>query len=264
MGKRESMDELQTMQTKDVLARVRQIVAETLMIEPDEVQDDTLLVEELSADSMDFVEITYRLEIEYGIRFYEGPVFEDLEALFRPETLSENDELTEHGVIVLRARMPEIDSAKFAVGMPTSQIEALLTPATFARSVVEMVQVQQRDGGSSRRAAPRCTVLAPTHSDTSARDSGIDDSGSFASARRRQATSTGPIAFLLRSRESSECASGSRDRSSTGIPMTRARLRTEAASNGRAAFVAATSRTSAVRASRKLASTRERGPFEVI
>ena len=147
------MDELQTMHTKDVLPRVRQIVAETLMIEPDAVHDDTVLIEELNADSMDFVEITYRLEIEYGIRFYEGPVFEDLEALFRPETLSENDELTEHGVSVLRARMPEIDSAKFAVGMPTSQIEALFTPATFTRSVVEMVQVQQGDEGSSGRAA---------------------------------------------------------------------------------------------------------------
>ena len=152
-ARRLSRSELQTMRTKDVLPRVRQIVAETLMVEPDAVQDDTVVIEELNADSMDFVEITYRLEIEYGIRFYEGPVFEDLEALFRPETLSENDELTEHGVTVLRARMPEIDSAKFAVGMPTSQIETLFTPATFTRSVVEMVQVQGGDEGSSRRAA---------------------------------------------------------------------------------------------------------------
>lgn len=52
----------------DVFAKVRRCVAESLAIEPDEVQLTSRLVDDLGASSLDFIDIVFMLEREMGIK----------------------------------------------------------------------------------------------------------------------------------------------------------------------------------------------------
>lgn len=51
----------------DIAEQVRQIIAEQLMVDINEVTDDASFVEDLGADSLDTVEMVMEIEDEFGI-----------------------------------------------------------------------------------------------------------------------------------------------------------------------------------------------------
>ncbi len=51
----------------DIAEQVRQIIAEQLMVDLDEVTDDASFIEDLGADSLDTVEMIMEIEDEFGI-----------------------------------------------------------------------------------------------------------------------------------------------------------------------------------------------------
>jgi acyl carrier protein len=58
----------------DVEGRVRRILAEKLRIDPSKVKPESLLVEDLGADSLDVVEVVMKLEEEFGISIPDSDV----------------------------------------------------------------------------------------------------------------------------------------------------------------------------------------------
>jgi hypothetical protein len=103
---------------------------------------DTQLGQELGADSMDFVEIEFRLETDFEIEFYKGNTIETLSELLSPEALEQNGLLTAFGAAVLRLRMPEIVAQRLEAGQPTGGIEAFCTPRTWVRRIHELLAVR--------------------------------------------------------------------------------------------------------------------------
>ncbi|MCK4391989.1 acyl carrier protein [Candidatus Bipolaricaulota bacterium] len=51
----------------DIANRVRAIIADQLMVEPEEVTDESSFVEDLGADSLDTVELIMEFEDEFGV-----------------------------------------------------------------------------------------------------------------------------------------------------------------------------------------------------
>ncbi len=51
----------------DVAERVKQIIAEQLMVEEDEITEDASFIDDLGADSLDTVEMIMEIEDEFGI-----------------------------------------------------------------------------------------------------------------------------------------------------------------------------------------------------
>src|SRR2546426_4888128 len=77
---------------QEVLERVQKIVAEVLPIPVEQITPDSLLGEDLGAESLDFVDIQFRLETEYGVQFYQGSTVEKLSDLFAPRKLEGRSE----------------------------------------------------------------------------------------------------------------------------------------------------------------------------
>ncbi|HCP31991.1 TPA: acyl carrier protein [Candidatus Acetothermia bacterium] len=51
----------------DIATRVRAIISDQLMVEPEEVTDESSFVEDLGADSLDTVELIMEFEDEFGV-----------------------------------------------------------------------------------------------------------------------------------------------------------------------------------------------------
>ncbi|HEX32277.1 MAG TPA: acyl carrier protein [Candidatus Acetothermia bacterium] len=51
----------------DIASKVRAIIADQLMVDPDEVTDEASFVEDLGADSLDTVELIMEFEDEFGV-----------------------------------------------------------------------------------------------------------------------------------------------------------------------------------------------------
>ena len=63
------------MNNTDIEAKVKNIIADSLCVEPSEVSLKSNLMKDLGAESIDFLDIMFRLEKEFGFKSYDrcGP-----------------------------------------------------------------------------------------------------------------------------------------------------------------------------------------------
>lgn len=91
---------------KDTLEKIRKCVAEALGVDPSEVAPEARLVGDLGAESIDFIDIIFRLEKAFGIRIPEGDLFP--RGLFKDATLVKDGRLTAAGLSRIRKDYPFI------------------------------------------------------------------------------------------------------------------------------------------------------------
>ncbi|MEM9556444.1 MAG: phosphopantetheine-binding protein [Acidobacteriota bacterium] len=144
-----------TLSEEDVRQRVRRAVADALDLELEEVDPCASLVDELGAESLDFLDITFRLEDELAIRMPRLDVLYRLENHFGPGVVLVDRRLTEHGVVILRRAMPEIPAEALRPGLTPLDIAGLVSTETFVRVALQMLTAK----AAMPRACPQCAAL---------------------------------------------------------------------------------------------------------
>src|SRR5262245_66209014 len=95
--------------TKDeIYQKVSGTLVEALNVDEDEVKPTATLQGDLGAESIDFLDIVFRLEREFSIKIPRGELFP--EAIFQgdPEFVQDG-KVTDKGITELKARMPFAD-----------------------------------------------------------------------------------------------------------------------------------------------------------
>src|SRR3954447_16487212 len=119
---------------EDISARVAEVLVEALNVEEDEIRPAATLQGDLGAESIDFLDIVFRLEREFGIKIPRGELFP--ESIFQgdPEFV-QNGKVTEKGLSELRARMPFANLAKFEANPDVAGISDLFTVDMIAKYI---------------------------------------------------------------------------------------------------------------------------------
>lgn len=115
------------MPTQDeILKVVQETLEDALGVDEDEVTMDATLSGDLGAESIDYLDILFRLEKGFDIKIPRGELF--------PENLSASDasfiqdgKVTESGIAQLREKMPHADIDKFAEDPAVENIQDLFT-----------------------------------------------------------------------------------------------------------------------------------------
>ena len=107
---------------------------EALNVDEDEIKPSATLQGDLGAESIDFLDIVFRLEREFGIKIPRGELFP--ESIFQgdPEFVQDG-RVTEKGLAELRARMPFADLSTFEQNPELSAISDLFTVDMIARYI---------------------------------------------------------------------------------------------------------------------------------
>ena len=139
-----------------ILDRARAVIANVMRISIDKVQRETVLVRQLGADSMDFIDIMFGLETAFGVEFCEEGMFAKLEELFGEDVLSERGLLTELGGRVVQKRRPELDPELISPGLTVQKLNECFTTETWVRGVREILDARPSSCSScgSARLAP--------------------------------------------------------------------------------------------------------------
>jgi acyl carrier protein len=118
----------------DIYKKVSNTLVEALNVDEDEISPTSTLQGDLGAESIDFLDIVFRLEREFGIKIPRGELFP--ESIFQgdPE-LVQNGKVTEKGMAELRAKMPFADLNDFEKSRDISQIGELFTVELITRYV---------------------------------------------------------------------------------------------------------------------------------
>src|SRR5215468_10189355 len=115
------------MQSQDeIYSKVSATLVEALNVEETEIKPTSTLQGDLGAESIDFLDIVFRLEREFGIKIPRGELFP--ESIFQgdPEFV-QNGMVTPKGVEELRARMPFADLSNFEKDPVLSNMGDLFT-----------------------------------------------------------------------------------------------------------------------------------------
>src|SRR3974390_2906820 len=118
----------------DIFAKVSATLVEALNVEEDEIKPDSTLQGDLGAESIDFLDIVFRLEREFGIKIPRGELFP--ESIFQgdPEFVQDG-KVTEKGLSELRNKMPFADLSKFEKNPELSAISNLFTVDMITRYI---------------------------------------------------------------------------------------------------------------------------------
>src|SRR5580692_4295822 len=96
----------------EIFAKVSATLVEALNVDEEEITPASTLQGDLGAESIDFLDIVFRLEREFGIKIPRGELFP--ESIFQgdPDLVS-NGKVTAKGLAELHARMPFADLSQF-------------------------------------------------------------------------------------------------------------------------------------------------------
>ena len=114
---------------------VRQIVAEALACDVSKVTLTSNLMEELGAESLDFLDIVFKIEHAFDIQITRGEMERAARGDMSEEEFAPDGEISAAGLERLRELMPEA-AARIKAGLRPVQILGLFTVQTFVNLVV--------------------------------------------------------------------------------------------------------------------------------
>ena len=119
---------------EEIFSKVSATLVEALNVDEDDVKPTSTLQGDLGAESIDFLDIVFRLEREFGIKIPRGELFP--ESIFQgdPEFV-QNGKVTEKGLQELRDRMPYADLSSFESNPDVTNLGDLFTVELITRYI---------------------------------------------------------------------------------------------------------------------------------
>lgn len=109
----------------EVYGKVQEALVDALGVDDDEVAPGATLVGDLGAESIDFLDIVFKLEKAFNISIPREELFPD--DILTSSTFVQNGRLTSEGVAELKKRMPFADLTKFESDPRVQDFGNLLT-----------------------------------------------------------------------------------------------------------------------------------------
>jgi len=123
----------------DIYTKVSATLVEALNVDESEISPTSTLQGDLGAESIDFLDIVFRLEREFGIKIPRGELFP--ESIFQGDPdFVQNGRVTEKGLEELRTRMPFADFSQFEQNPEVTRLSDLFTVDLITRYIQGKLQ----------------------------------------------------------------------------------------------------------------------------
>jgi acyl carrier protein len=119
-----------------VYPKVAETMADALGCDVEQLQLDVPLIEGLGAESIDFLDIVFRLERVFKVKIPRGKIVEDARGDLSEAEFERQGYLTAAGLQRLREYLSEVPAARFVSPMKVADVPLLFTVETFCRLVV--------------------------------------------------------------------------------------------------------------------------------
>ncbi len=127
------------MNIDSVYPKVREIIADVLVIDEDEIALNSRLIVDLGAESIDFLDLVFQLEKEFGIKIPRGQLEKNARGDLSEEEFEKGGVLTERGMAALKNYLSEVPAEHFKDSMKLNEIPMLFTVGTFCKLIVAAV-----------------------------------------------------------------------------------------------------------------------------
>lgn len=130
------------MNVAGVYPKVREIIADVLVIDEEEIDLNSRLIADLGAESIDFLDLVFQLEKEFKIKIPRGQLEKNARGDLAEEEFEKGGSLTPQGLQALKNYLSEVPEDQFKTNMKVNEIPMLFTVETFCKLVVAAVNQQ--------------------------------------------------------------------------------------------------------------------------
>jgi len=117
----------------DVFEKVRAVLVDALGVDDDEVTPTASLTKDLGAESIDFLDIVFKLEQAFGFKIAQGELFP--ENVAQDPTFVQNGKVTPAGIAALKQRLPHVDFASWEKNPELTKVGEVFTVEALVRFV---------------------------------------------------------------------------------------------------------------------------------
>jgi acyl carrier protein len=123
-------------QVQTVYPQVAKVIADALGCDLEDVKPDASLIDDLGAESIDFLDLVFRLERGFKIKIPRGKIVEDARGDLPESDFESKGLVTAAGEARLKAFLSEVPAERFRSPMKAADIPRLFTPVTFCKVVL--------------------------------------------------------------------------------------------------------------------------------
>jgi len=121
------------MSEEEVFEKVKETLVDALGVDDEEVSPEATLTGDLGAESIDFLDIVFRLEKAFNIKIPRGELFPD--GIFNNPEFVQDGKLTAAGLAQLKTSMPHVDFTEFEQDPDINKMASLFKVQTIVSYV---------------------------------------------------------------------------------------------------------------------------------
>jgi acyl carrier protein len=139
--------------TKDeimaLFPQVAETIADAIGCDVEKVKRESSLIDDLGAESIDFVDIVFRLQRLFKVKIPRGKIVEEARGNLSEAEFENAGVVSEAGVARLRAFLSEVPPERFKSPLHVADIPRLFTVETFCKLVIRQQRAPAAPAGPS-------------------------------------------------------------------------------------------------------------------
>ncbi len=127
---------------EDIIKSVKSIISQALKVDESKVNLGSSLIKDLGAESIDFLDIVFRLEKTFKIKIPKGELFP--EKILTDSRFVKNGQVTQEGISELKTKMSNVNWEEFAKNPQVSQLGNLFTVGMIVDYLSDKLQTSHK------------------------------------------------------------------------------------------------------------------------
>ena len=123
-------------ETLAVFPRVAEILADALACKLKKVKLEASLIDDLGSESIDFLDIVFRLERAFKVKIPRGKILEEARGDLSESEFEKGGVVSDAGLARLKIFLNEVPEDRFKVPLKSGEIPRLFTVETFCKLVI--------------------------------------------------------------------------------------------------------------------------------
>jgi len=132
------------MTNQEIFEELKPVLEEVLGVSPATVRLESVLVSDLGAESIDLLDLTFRIEEKFHIRIEANEIEREARKRLPAGVYEKDGYLTEEALDEIRKSVPELDAGKLVKGLRKMDLPSLLTVSFFVRLIARKLAVDEK------------------------------------------------------------------------------------------------------------------------
>lgn len=124
----------------EIFGKVKEVLVDALAVDDDEVTPKASLTTDLGAESIDFLDIVFKLEQVFNFKIAQGELFPD--NVQQDPRYVKDGKITPEGIAALKARLPHADFSKLEGDPLITKVGGIFTVESIVRFVEKKLSKQ--------------------------------------------------------------------------------------------------------------------------